>query len=69
MRAMTKARERTLHNACDLVVLVEVDELLLRRLGRRPVRRVALPAEGDVRQVQAYTSSACAPERTTNEFT
>ena len=54
MRAMTKDRECTLHNACDLVVLVEVDELLLRRLRGRSVRWVTLAAECNVREIKPW---------------
>lgn len=49
-----RKRRRTLDDTRELVVLVKVDELLLRRLGRRPMRRVTLPAERQVRQVEPY---------------
>lgn len=42
----------TLHDTRKLVVLVEIDELLLRVLRRRAVRRITLTTERDVGEVQ-----------------
>ena len=43
---------RTLDDTRELVVLVEIEQFLLWCLRRRPVRRVALAAERDVREVE-----------------
>ena len=53
-RRTGRSRRRTLNNACQFVVLVEVDELLLRRLRGRSVRWVTLAAECNVREIKPW---------------
>ena len=42
----------TLDDTRELVILVEIEQFLLWCLRRRPVRRVALAAERDVREIE-----------------